>query len=226
MLRFVAFDLDGTLVDARSSWGWVHDHFGESNAEALRLFLEDRIDDVEFIRRDIRLWWKHRPDLTVQEVEAILEGVPLMPGAHDLFEELRRRRVTTAIVSGGIDLLAKRVGRELHVDYVLANGFRVTSEGRLTGEGIIRVPIKQKEEVLARIQAQLGFSVEETGAVGNSEIDVGLFRRSRVGVAFLPEDDLVRAAATAVVDRRDLAEVLPHLTGGADGGSARARQGF
>lgn len=224
MIRLAAFDMDGTLVDALSSWAHVHDHFGESNAEALRLFLANEIDDAEFIRRDIRLWWKHDPEITVQKVAAILDGVPLMPGAVELFRGLKQRRIVTAIVSGGIDLLARRIGRELGVDYVLANGFRVDARGRLTGEGLIRVPINRKEEVLAQVQAQLGVPPEATASVGNSEIDVGLFRRSRIGIAFAPEDDAVRRHASAVIPERDLRRVLDVLD--APPAGDRPRQGF
>ena len=227
MIRFVAFDMDGTLVDVRSSWAAVHDHFGERNDEALRLFVEGRIDDEEFLRRDIQLWWKHAPRINVEELEAILAEVPLMPGAHALFDGLHARGVRTAIVSGGIDLLAKRVARQLGIDYALANGFRVDAHGRLTGEGIIRVPIKNKEEVLRRVQAQLGVVPEETASVGNSDIDVGLFRRSAVGVAFQPEDDHVVRHATAVVREKDLARVLDVLFPDAPPGAApRAGKAF
>jgi len=203
--------MDGTLVDVSSSWHVVHEHFGDKNPEGLRRFLANEIDDEEFIRTDIRRWWTHAPELTVFDLERILAPVPLMPGARALLGGLRARGVRTAIVSGGLDLLARRVARELGIDLALANGVRVTSDGRLTGEGIVRVPIHDKEGVLAALQAQLGVSPPETASVGNSEIDVGLFRRSRVGVAFLPEDATVRAAATEVVTERDLAKVLDAL---------------
>ncbi|HXY47715.1 MAG TPA: HAD-IB family phosphatase [Thermoplasmata archaeon] len=213
MLRLVAFDMDGTLVDVASSWRVVHDHFGDHNDEGLRRFLANEIDDVEFIRSDVRIWKKHVPELTIGDLDRILAGVPLMPGARDLVRGLRARGARTAIVSGGLDLLARRVARELGIDIALANGVRVTSAGHLTGDGIVRVPIHGKEGVLAALQEQLQVGPEETASVGNSEIDVGLFRRSRVGIAFLPEDDEVRRAATAVVTERDLARVLDVLAG-------------
>jgi phosphoserine phosphatase len=210
-VRLVAFDMDGTLVDVLSSWGEVHRHFGEDNTEALRLFMDDQIDDQEFLRRDVQLWWKHRPDLTEAELARILERVPLMPGAVELFHALRAHDVRTAIVSGGIDILARRVGRELGVDRVYANGFRVDDRGRITGEGIIRVPIKRKDEVVAALQAEFGVAPEETAGVGNSDIDVALFRRCGIGIAFLPADDHVRRHATAVVTERDLRRLIPLL---------------
>ncbi len=211
MLRFVAFDMDGTLVDVASSWAAVHAHFGERNDEGLRRFLAHEIDDEEFIRTDVRLWQRHRPDLHRDEIAEILDRVPLFPGAAELFAGLRRRGVRTAIVSGGLDLLARRVASELRIDVALANGLRVRADGRLTGEGIVRVPVHGKEEVLAQLQRQLGFAREETAAVGNTAIDVGLFRRSRWGVAFLPEDETVRREAHRVVTEPNLARLLDVL---------------
>jgi phosphoserine phosphatase len=203
--------MDGTLVDVESSWASVHAFFGERNDEGLRLFLANQIDDLEFIRSDVRIWWKHRPDLRIDELEEILAGVPLMPGAEVLIRGLRARGVRTAIVSGGLDVLARRIANDLGIDISLANGLRVDSDGRLTGEGIVRVPIHEKEQVLATLQSQLGVGPEETASVGNSEIDVGLFRHSRVGVAFRPVDDAVRAGATDIVTESDLGRVLELL---------------
>jgi phosphoserine phosphatase len=213
VLRLVALDMDGTLVDVASSWRVIHDHFDDHNDEGLRRFLANEIDDEEFIRMDIRVWWRHAPELTVDDLERILAPVPLMPGASELIEGIHALGARTAIVSGGLDLLARRIGRELGIEVVLANGVRVNAEGRLTGEGIVRVPIHGKEGALAALQRLLGVTPEETASVGNSEIDVGLFRRSRVGVAFRPEDELVRKAATAVVTERNLALVLDALGG-------------
>jgi phosphoserine phosphatase len=211
VLKLVALDMDGTLVDVASSWAAIHHHFQDHNADGLRDFLAGKIDDHEFIRTDVRIWQRHAPDLTIDDLEAILDRVPLMPGAATLISGLRARGARTAIISGGIDLLAHRIARELGIDLSLANGFRVDENGRLTGEGIVRVPINGKEGALAGLQHQLGIEVGETASVGNSEIDVALFRRSRVGVAFLPEDEPVRRGASHIVVEKDLGRVLEVL---------------
>jgi phosphoserine phosphatase len=211
-VKFVAFDMDGTLLDVPSSWAEVHRFFGEKNTEALHLFLTDQIDDQEFMRRDLALWRRHRPDISEDDLVSILASVPLMPGAHELFDALRARGIRTAIVSGGLDVIAQRIGRELGIDRVLANGFVLDGHGRLTDEGVIRVPIKHKGEVVAGLQKEYGLSMAESAAVGNSEIDVAMFERARIAVAFLPEDEQTRRRATHVVAEKDLRQVIGPLT--------------
>ncbi|MHB8351375.1 MAG: HAD-IB family phosphatase [Thermoplasmata archaeon] len=210
-IRLAAFDMDGTLVDVMSSWAHVHQHFGEDNSEALRLFLDDRIDDDEFIRRDIALWWKHDPGITTQTLGRILDTVQLMPGARELFDGLHAAGVATAIVSGGIDLLADRIGRELGIPHVFANGFLTDPAGRLTGEPLVRVPIRRKGEVLRALQEKLRIPREATAAVGNSDIDAAMFLESGRSIAFCPADDHVRAHATKILPGPDLAPCLAYL---------------
>lgn len=222
MIKLVAFDMDGTLIDVASSWAAVHQHYGLSNAKAVERFLRDEIDDVEFVRADVQLWQSVNPDISIDDLERILGKVPLMPGARELVAGLRSDGIRTAIVSGGLDVAARRVGRELGIDYVLANGIRVRPDGRLTDEGIVRVPIKQKDRVLAAVQRQLSVTREETASVGNSEIDIAMFRESRVGIAFRPEDPPTRAAATFVIEGGSLLPALAYLRSARDGPPAAA----
>ncbi|MCL4324542.1 MAG: HAD family phosphatase [Candidatus Thermoplasmatota archaeon] len=207
-LRLVAFDMDGTLVDVESSWAYVHHHFGENNDEAVRAFMNNEIDDAAFVQRDLALWRRHAPQISTRDLEGILAEVPLMPGAHELMSHLHAHGIQTVIISGGLEILAERIRRELGMDRALANGFETDANGVLL-RGIVRVPVKRKEEVLRALQAELGISPEETGSVGNSEIDVGLFRASRIGVAFNPQDDLVLSGASVVVTGKSLKYVIP-----------------
>ncbi len=212
-IRLVAFDMDGTLVDTVSSWGYVHHHFGENNDESLRAFMNNEIDDNEFVRRDVALWRRHLPEISHADLTSILSSVPLMPGAAELIRTLREHGISTVIVSGGLDHLADRVRDELGMDESLANGFETDARGGL-GRGLIRVPVKRKEEVLRAVQRRRQIPPEETASVGNSEIDVGLFRASRIRVAFHPQDETVVANATDVVRDKDMRAIIPVILEG------------
>jgi hypothetical protein len=76
----VAFDMDGVLVNYTSCWTWVHDHFKVTNEASLKAFIEGDIDDMEFMRRDISLWRRERPELCRKELDSILAPVPMNEG--------------------------------------------------------------------------------------------------------------------------------------------------
>ena len=208
MARLVVFDMDGVLADVQSSWVYVHRHFNVNNDHSLYAYLRGEIDDLEFIRRDIKLWKDKEPDISTHRIGDILKGVPLMPGASNAVSQLRKRGVKTAIVSAGIDLLAERIAGELGMDHQLANGFVADGHGTLTGEGILRVKLMDKGDAVSEVGARFGVVPEDIVSVGNSSYDVSMFERSGKGIAFRPSDDKVREMADAVVEHDDLSAIL------------------
>ena len=109
--KFIAFDLDGVLVDTFSSWVWMHEHFGVNNDHSLYAYQRGEIDYLEFMRRDIALWLEKNRDMTIQDVEEILADVPIMKGAKDVVDEVKRQGMGTAIISCGIEVLAHLILR-------------------------------------------------------------------------------------------------------------------
>lgn len=131
-----------------------------------------------------------------------------MPGAEACAHGLRERGFRMAIVSAGIDLLAERIASELGIDMHLANGFVADREGRLTGEGVLRVRLADKGDALSEVGNRFGASKHDIIAVGNSRYDLSMFERASLGIAFCPEDEHLRAGAGAVVDEKDLSKIL------------------
>lgn len=208
----VLFDMDGTLVDEKSAWAWVHDHFGVDNSDNLDAFIQGYLDDEAFMASDIQLWTEaNGGPVHISQIDEILQEAPLMAGAHTLLDTLHAADVRTAIVSGGIDLLAERVAGELGIETAIANGLATDEDGYLTGQGICRVYLEDKAtpslQALARLDGQPG----QASAVGNSTYDRGMFQVAGHGIAFAPLDEEVCEAADTVVDSKDLADVIPHL---------------
>jgi HAD superfamily PSPase-like hydrolase len=210
-LELVLLDMDGTLVDA-SSWELVHEAFGTSNRANWERYQRGELDDVEFMRSDIALWHVGGDRKHVRDVEAALERAPLMPGARELAAGLRSRGIATCVLSGGIDLLARRVCDELGLDMFVANGLRLLESGHLSGEGLVYVEIRDKARVTRDVLARLRVARERTAAVGNSMYDVGMFRECGFGIAVNPSDPVVRRHARHVVEGKDLRGVLRLLT--------------
>lgn len=209
--KLVVFDLDGVLADAVSSWCWIHDHFGVNNDASLREFLEGKIDDQEFMRRDIELWLNQKKRISIAEIDEILASLPVMQGAKETIAELDRRGIGSAIISGGIEIHAERVARDLGINYVMANPLETDEDGFLTGRGIVNVPLLEKGRVMVRFLERVGLGKEDCVSVGNSQIDVPLFENSRLGIAFNPHDEIVKEQADIVIEKKDLREILPHV---------------
>ncbi len=211
MARLVAFDMDGVLADCPSSWVHVHKHFKVSNDQSLYEYLRGEIDDLEFISRDIRLWMRKEPGITADRIDELLSDVPLMPGARETIKQLRGAGFKTAIVSAGIDLLAERISRELSIDLHYANGFVTDAEGRLTGEGVLKVRLMDKGDAVTAAAHAVGADMKDIVSVGNSRYDIPMFERSSFGIAFYPSDPEVKKQADAVVKEKDLAGILKFI---------------
>ncbi len=209
--KLVAFDLDGVLTDFISSWVWVHQHFGVDNETGYQLFMQKKIDDLEFMRMDIALWLTKNPELTEDEVRTLLGEVPLIPGARETIAALKEHGITTAIISGGLDLLAGRVARELKIDHVFANGLETREDGRLTGNGRSGVPLRRKDLILRKLQDDLGIRKEETVAVGDTIIDIPLFQEAGLAIAFNTQKEELFRRADRIVYRKDLREILTFI---------------
>jgi len=205
------FDMDGVLIEEVSSWVIIHDHFGVNNERSVKDYVEGRIDDFEFMRRDIALWRKKRHPLHIDDMKEILNNATFMPGAEETFHRLREKGIKTAIVSGGLLCVAKPLAERLGIDIVLANGLEVDHDGYLTGEGILNVPLNDKGTVVRNLLKELGIKKEDSFATGNSYIDVSMFRETGLGIAFNPNDDVVRREADVVIEEKNLKMVLEHV---------------
>jgi phosphoserine phosphatase len=209
--KFVAFDLDGVLVNIFSSWVWMHQHYDVNNDHSLYAYQRGEIDYAEFMRRDIALWHEKKKVITISEVEEILSRVPIMKGAKEVVQDLKAQGLQTAIISCGIKVLANRIARDFGIDFVVANGLVVDSEGKLTGEGTLSIELADKGKPLRELLEKNGFEKKDCVAIGNSYGDASMFKVSGLGIAFNPEDDITRDFADVIVEGDDLRKVLPYI---------------
>lgn len=210
-VKVVLFDMDGVLVSTPSSWVTVHRHFGVDNELNLERFWKGDIGEEEFVRSDVMLWKNVKPDVSSKDIEDILSSVPLMEGAVETVQRLRHMGVKCCIVSGGIDVLARRVAAQTGMDAFLANGLCADEHGILTGEGVVRVRIRDKSISASALLRSIGMDANEAIAVGDSITDIPLFRMCSAGVAFNTEDEAVRSAADYFIETLySLPEIVEH----------------
>ena len=210
-IELVLFDMDGVLTDTISSWKYIHDYFGTSNERSVDAYLRGKIDDMEFIKRDVSLWREDGKPIARDKLVQLLSNIPLMKGAEQCVAILKDHNISTAIVSAGLYILAEKVAKKLDIDHVFANDIKTDKNGRLNGEGIVEVGLIHKDRNVIKLSNQLGIPLEKIVAVGNSCFDIPMLETCGMGNAFNPEDDCIKEAADVVVEGKDLSKILPFL---------------
>lgn len=208
-IEMICFDMDGVLVDAYSSWKHIHDEFQTSNDHSVNAYLRGEITDIEFIQRDLALWKREGKFVHQREIEKILSTIPLMNGAQELIKYLKNHSIQSAIISAGLEPLAKRVANKLGINFVYSNGYQVDTQGFLTGEGTLSVQLMHKEKAIKTLANKLSLSLHNCVAVGNSCFDIPMFEICGLGIAFHASDDCVRKAADQVIEEKDLRKLIP-----------------
>ncbi len=205
--RLAAFDLDGTVLEHNGSWVALHRAFGtEHLGEAsLKLYTEGKIGYKEFMRRDIACWPK---GITRGQVAEILSGYRVRKEAPRLFEELRARGVRTALVTSGIDILAKEVAEELGIDHWVANGLRFDRAGKLLPMGVGRVDPIKKDLAYAKLLKAAGVPAKQTIAVGDTIYDLAFLKSAGLGFMLA---HTTRVPDPGIIHIDSLSEILEYI---------------
>jgi len=205
----VVFDLDGTLIEGRSSWGRIHEFFGteRKGEDGLERYERGEIDYVEFMKRDVSAW---PLGISRSALESILSGFTFSTGATDCTRGLRERGVKMGVISSGLDLLANMVCRDLGIESCIANGLVFDQRGRLTSDVLPRVDLLRKDEALKRMASEQALQLDEILGVGDTHFDIPLLRACGYRVAFKPKSkDKSKLEEIAHYFVDDLRELLP-----------------
>ncbi len=193
-IKLVVFDMDGTIIEPRSSWAMIHDHFGTDNSEMLQMYIDHKISDKEFVKADIALW-NSKSDRPVNEeyINSILDKAKPRKGAEELIRSLHEENIKTLILSGGIQYLADKWAKKWNMDDALANDLIDDSEGNLTA--IIKSSGHNKGPVMEGMIEKYNLSKNEIAAVGDTVVDIPTFERAGLSIAVNTEDERVISKA-------------------------------
>ena len=205
-IRLVIFDLDGTLTQIDSSWRHIHDVLGtwEQGRSTAERYVLGEISYKEWAESDARCW----AGVSVSELKRVLAGIPYTVGAKEVFEELKRRGVKTAILSAGLTILADKALEDLNADLALANELQ-TNDGHLTGEIVVRVGVNNKMEVIDEIARKFNVPLNQVALVGDRKFD--LSQPKCLKIAYKPKDEIATESADVVVVDDDLRTILQYL---------------
>jgi phosphoserine phosphatase len=207
-IRLVVFDVDGTLTKHSSVWWRLHEHFGTTVEGKLYYdqYFAGEINYDQWADLDAGLW----KGKTLDEVMEVVHATRLAPGAKETIQTLQNHDMKTAILSGGLDIMANDIGRRVGIDYVLTNRL-YHQNGVLTGEVENLVAWGGKSEVISQINNHFDIPLRETAFVGDGRNDMSVFKIVGFSIAYNPEDQEVADTADVVVEKDDLRAILPYL---------------
>jgi phosphoserine phosphatase len=142
-----------------------------------------------------------------------VRAAKLISGATETISLLKENQIDTAILSGGLDIMADDIGRRLGIDYVLTNKLHQRN-GLLTGTVDNLVAWGGKAKEIGKINDHFGVKLENTAFVGDGRNDMSVFAVVGLSIAFNPEDQEVADAADVVIREDDLRSILPHVISG------------
>lgn len=210
-IKLVVFDVDGTLTKHSSIWWRIHQLFDTTKEGKLYYdqYFAGEISYDQWADYDAALW-KDRPVETVMET---VRAATLVPGATETILTLKQNKIETAILSGGLDIMADDIARRLGIDYVLTNKLHHRN-GLLTGTVDNLVAWGGKAQEIGKINDHFGVQLEDTAFVGDGLNDVSVFSVVGLSIAYNPEHQDVADAADVVVREEDLRSILPHVISG------------
>lgn len=211
--KLVMFDMDGTLLQGRGI-------FVIAEKKGLLKDLERLImnKDMEFYKKSIEVakLLKHH---SKKEFIEIFREIPLQNHVEDVIKELKKKDIKIAIITDSYDFLAEDLRRRLSVDYVFAN--KLTFKGDvITGELEIhnkdlredfisnRVYSICKSCVLEDLSKDLGIKIDETIAVGDGIVDIGMIKKAGLGIAFKASKKVEKHADVITSDMRTLLKYI------------------
>ena len=219
-VKLIAFDMDGVLTKCRSSWRALHLHFkslgpAEEAGNASK-FRNGEIDYEEWMRLDTEAIIRAagRP-IKREEIESVLLSLDIDEQAPEVIKFIKELGAEIALISGGIDILAKYVASALGIKHVFANKLIFNEEGELVPGGVEVVNPLHKSRVLRKLSKELDIPLSKAMYVGDSEWDLDAFLAVKYPV-YLQRDpnSFIRIPNLYVISElRDLSNVLKRICG-------------
>ncbi len=220
--------MDRVLVDHMSTWQYVYDNLGISNADAFDLYNQGLLVEWDWLKMDLALVKEAHPSITDEKMRNLCIGTPLMKGIKQCLDWIIDSGHEVAIISGGMQETAREIAcmypsktpwrrrwgginRHRGCDskfHVFTNGWLCKTDGTIDDFGRYQVQMNGKGAIVKMLQRRLGIPKERTISIGDSAGDIGMFQESELSICFNPWDEKPVAVAKMTIRSRDLLDVL------------------
>ena len=206
-MKLAVFDFDSTLMDGETI-DFLAAPLGleEKVAAITEEAMNGRLDFFESLTTRVALL----KGLPYQKAVDICKDLPLMLGAVETINELKKQGYKVVCFSGGFRIGTGPAKEKLGFDADFSNVLH-QKDGILTGlVGGDMMFDFSKGDMIQRIQNVLGVEVEDTLVCGDGANDRSMFPYASKKIAFCAKE-ILKKEANIIVDTKDLREILNHI---------------
>jgi HAD superfamily phosphoserine phosphatase-like hydrolase len=209
MYKLFLFDMDGVLLQHKSSWQYCQEAIGCDCSHFYDEFEQDILNGKDLTALVLQKMAKH--GFTQGKLQELARNAPQMVGVGEVLSVLQHDHVSVVIISGGIGAFAQELSRQYPITKYVCNELHFDgNDWPPTCE--IKVGHYDKGKIAKDIMSAMGVSKEETAAIGDYGNDCSMFAEAGLSIAF-NGDKAARSAATYCVDSDDLTDILPMVDG-------------
>jgi phosphoserine phosphatase len=205
--------MDGTLLNGKGIFV-IAEKLGFYD-ELISYFKEKK--EMPFYKKSIEIA-KLCKGFTKDEFLSIFHNVPLQDNVENIIQTLKNKKIKIALATDSYMFLAQDLKNRLKIDFAFANNL-IIDKDVITGE--IEINNKAlisdltgstysicKEQTLTDLCKKLGISVDESIAVGDGIVDIGMIKTAGLGIAFNASDKVNKYADVVT---KDLSVILDYI---------------
>ena len=202
--RVLITDMDGTIIENET----LNDIAkflgkGEQVKKITDLGLKGRLDFSTSLENRVHLL----KGLRLSSLEEAKRIISFMKGAKKLFQELKKNKIHTILVSGGFKPITSYVRDYLNIDQEYSNTFGVIGDlfnGKTVGP---IVNANYKEKIVKKISKELNINKDQIIGMGDAANDMNMLLSVGLPIAFKAQD-IVKANFENQINHTDLTSLL------------------
>jgi len=211
--KLIMFDMDGTLLKDRGIFV-IAKKLGFYD-ELLSYFKNKK--DMPFYKKSIEIA-KLCKGFRKDDFLRIFHNIPLQDNVENIIKNLKMKNIKIAIATDSYMFLVEDLKKRLKIDFIFAN-ILLTNHGIITGD--IKISNKNyisditgniysicKEQKLKKLCKKLSISINDSIAVGDGIVDIGMIKTAGLGIAFNASDNVNKYAD---IITNDLNIILDHI---------------
>jgi phosphoserine phosphatase len=209
--KLVMFDMDDTLLEGRTIFAFARE---KGFRDQLHSIINSNLESYEKTIEIAKLL----AGMNSNELLEIFRKIPLRNNVENVIQELKKKNITTAIATNSYNFVAEDLQKRLDIDYIFANNL-IIKKDIVTGE--IEINNKDmrrcnggyiysicKGYILNQLCNKLNISLDESIAIGDGRVDIGMIKKAGIGIAF-NAPSIVKKNADISTD--DISVILEHV---------------